>query len=99
MTRPPAPVDPAAPEQPSTRPTRRGPVALLLFLLVPLGVVLALVSGTTAPAQATTGAGFNAGNIIADSVFFNSNTMSQAGIQSFLQAKAPSCAARCGAPG
>ncbi|MFW3171945.1 LGFP repeat-containing protein [Geodermatophilus sp. CPCC 206100] len=71
---------------------RRRP-ALVLLALLPLAVVLSLLSGPTTPAQAANAPDFNPGNIIADSVFFNSQTMSEYGIQAFLEAKNPQCTA------
>jgi uncharacterized protein with LGFP repeats len=64
---------------------------VVVALLAPLAVVLTLLTSGTAPAQASTGADFRAGNIISDSVFFNANTMSAANIQGFLEAKVPTC--------
>ena len=80
--------------QPTTtaRRTRRPGVAVLLVLL-PLAVALGLLSVAESPARAANGADFRAGNIIADSVFFDPNTMGPADIQSFLEAKVPRCAA------
>jgi len=58
------------------------------------GAVLALVLATAlvrpAPAEATL-AGFDAGNIISDGVFFNSGSMTAAQIDAFLAAKGAAC--------
>ncbi|MET3769686.1 hypothetical protein ABIB15_002390 [Marisediminicola sp. UYEF4] len=71
------------------RATRRiGAVALVAVLV---GTLLGLTE-RPAPVSAAVGGDFNAGNIISDATFYDSNTMSVAEIQSFLTAKRPSCA-------
>ncbi|GAA4175551.1 hypothetical protein [Gryllotalpicola koreensis] len=49
-------------------------------------------------AEALSGSDFNAGEIISDDVFFNSNAMSVAQIQSFLQSQESGCTAANGQP-
>lgn len=49
--------------------------------------------GKAAIAKAADLSAFQPGNIISDAVFFNSGTMSEAQIQSFLESKVPSCEA------
>ena len=58
-----------------------------------LTIVLAISSIPLFPfrASAISGSEFNASNIIDDSVFFSSNSISDAEIQSFLNAKVPVC--------
>ncbi|MDQ3075854.1 MAG: hypothetical protein M3Q34_01895 [bacterium] len=46
---------------------------------------------TSQTAYALDGSQFNPGRIIDDSLFFNGNTMSESSIQSFLDAKVPTC--------
>ncbi len=67
--------------------------AVLAALLVVGGVGLTS-SVTTAPtASAAVGSQFNPGMIISDAVFYNSSTMTVAQIQSFLNARVPTCRA------
>lgn len=58
-------------------------------------LVFAMVSGfmflSVGRVSALSGADFNAGRIMDDSVFYNSNTMSASQIQNFLNAKVPVC--------
>jgi hypothetical protein len=61
-----------------------------LLLLTLLGIAL-LTPLTSQTAQALTGSQFQAGNIISDGNFFNSNAMSATDIQNFLNSKVPSC--------
>ena len=57
-------------------------------MIATAAVVLAtLVASPATPAQAFTGADFNAGYIISDANFYNGNAMSEGDIQSFLNAK------------
>lgn len=72
--------------------------ALLLGLLtapaaaaVPTGVQTAASSVSTGIVQAADLSQFRAGNIVSDAVFFNRSTMTESQIQSFLNAKVPSC--------
>lgn len=65
-----------------------GAVALVAALV---GALLT-VTERPAPASAAVGGDFNAGNIISDATFYDSNTMTVAEIQSFLEAKRPTCA-------
>ena len=57
-----------------------------------------LVAVPSAPAQALSGSDFQAGYIISDHNFFDSNSMSVAEIQSFLNSRVPSCASAGGVP-
>lgn len=65
---------------------------------VALGAVLVVIGGVllpvaaAAPARAADLSQFDPGNIISDSVFFYTGSMSQAQIQSFLEGKETSCA-------
>lgn len=63
----------------------------ITFILVISVLGLVFPAGQTA--SAAVGSDFQAGNIINDSIFFNSNTMSVGQIQAFLNAKVPSCRA------
>ena len=63
-----------------------------VLALVALVAGLALTA-PAAPAEAANNADFRADNIISDGVFFNSNTMSPAAIQSFLADKGRNCVA------
>lgn len=45
------------------------------------------------PASAAVGSDFNPGSIISDEIFYNSATMTTAQVQSFLQARVPTCRA------
>ncbi|WP_157426549.1 hypothetical protein [Agromyces salentinus] len=63
-------------------------MSLLIGLLVALPAVSDLGSQ---PAQAADGSQFDAGDIISDGVFYDSSTMSTAQVQSFLNARVPSC--------
>lgn len=66
-----------------------------LFAASPVAVASdvpsATVAGPGGPALAADLSQFRPGNIISDAVFFNSGTMSEAQIQSFLQSKAGNC--------
>lgn len=53
--------------------------------------IFALTNLRPQTANALSGSDFNAGKIIDDTVFFNGNAMSATDIQSFLNAKVPSC--------
>ena len=71
---------------------RRRLTSLLVTAAVLFGLTVTLTASTSStPAEAADPNAFRAGNIIADSVFTNVDTMSQANIQSFLEAKVPSC--------
>lgn len=65
--------------------------ALLGAMAAALLIAATLVSVTPAPASAADLSKFDAGNIISDEVFFNSGTMTEAQIQSFLNSKVPTC--------
>ncbi|HWU45193.1 MAG TPA: cell wall-binding repeat-containing protein [Humibacter sp.] len=70
--------------------TRRFVAGLAVLCCVLAGV--GAFDQTSAPtAAAADAANFKAGNIISDTVFYNSAAMSSAQIQSFLNAKVPSC--------
>lgn len=61
-------------------------------ILLGTGFALLVALGTlTQSASAATATDFNAGRIIEDSVFTNSNTMSPQDIQNFLNSKVPTC--------
>jgi hypothetical protein len=62
--------------------------ALVAALLVATTLVVAAPDDS---AQAADLSRFDAGNIISDEVFFNSGTMTEAQIQTFLNSKVPSC--------
>ena len=71
-------------------------VALATALLLAAGLVpLAAPS----PAAAVDGSGFDAGFIISDELFFNSNTMTEQQVQGFLEARMPNCSAPAGNSG
>ncbi|MBN9188430.1 MAG: cell wall-binding repeat-containing protein [Microbacterium sp.] len=74
---------------------RRSARAFLGAVLAAAALVLtAIVAPVATPsAQAANLSAFQPGNIIGDAVFFDKNAMSQAQIQTFLQAKVPTCAA------
>jgi len=75
----------------SSRPRIRRVIALLTAIGV-MATVVAIVAPTEEPAEAASNtAGFDAGMIISDGVFFDSSTMSAKQIQSFLRAKDPKC--------
>ena len=63
----------------------------VLVLLLPVVVAFGLVGTTMPRAQALSGSEFRPGNIIADSVFFDSGTMGPADVQAFLESKVPVC--------
>lgn len=63
---------------------------LIAFSIITL-VILSSVVVNTGKSEALSGSEFNASNIIADSVFFNKNSMSVGEIQAFLNAKVPTC--------
>ncbi|GHD42509.1 hypothetical protein D9V29_00900 [Mycetocola manganoxydans] len=72
--------------------TRARSIALFIIgLLVATIFVAAPLPASQTPSASA--AGFNAGNIIDDAVFYNSNAMTEAGIQSFLNTKGASCKA------
>jgi hypothetical protein len=67
---------------------RKSKLILVLALLfaIPAGIIFA-----PAPTNAVSGADFNPGRIIDDSVFYNSSSMSASQIQTFLNSKVPTC--------
>ena len=70
-----------------------GRATRLLLVLALLVTGLVAVTGVTAtpPAEAADNSQFRPGNIISDSVFFDTSTMSEAQIQSFLEAQGAKC--------
>ncbi len=56
-----------------------------------LAAALLVASPATESAQAANGADFRPGNIISDAVFYDGDSMSTSAIQSFLNARRPSC--------
>ena len=66
-------------------------IAMLGVLALVLGFLTVSATTTRDAAEAATGSDFNAGNIISDSMFYNSGTMTRAEIQSFLNARVPNC--------
>lgn len=65
---------------------------VLVFVVAVAVLGAGLVSQqASSPARALSGSEFVAGNIISDSLFYDSQAMSQAEIQSFLQAQVGSC--------
>jgi hypothetical protein len=69
----------------------------LVSVLASAALVAALLVSASVshpdPAAAVDGSQFRPGNIISDAVFYNSGTMSEADIQTFLQQRVPSCLA------
>jgi hypothetical protein len=65
--------------------------ATIGVLALVLGFLTVGATTTEDSAVAASGSDFNAGNIISDAVFYNSGTMSQSEIQSFLNSKVPTC--------
>lgn len=72
-----------------TRAPRLRRIILAGFLVFAAAISPLLVSQS--PAQAAPVAGFNPGNIIDDSLFYNGNDMSAGEVQSFLNSKMPNC--------
>ncbi len=70
---------------------RRNTALALTAIFAFVGAMLVPTLVPTAPAQAITGADFNPGYIISDSVFFSSQAMNGAQVQSFLDGKVASC--------
>lgn len=73
-----------APKRPIAR------LRALLALAVGVGLLAAPLAAV-APAQAAPVVGFEAGNIIADSVFYNGNALTAAQVQTFLNGQVPRC--------
>lgn len=74
--------------------SRRAP--LVLRLLLPIAVLSTLLVGVSwtvaeTPARALNGSSFDPGYIISDAQFYDSDAMSEAEIQAFLDAKVPTC--------
>lgn len=68
-------------------------LALLLACVLGIGLGVSVVAGPDESAEAADLTKFRAGNIIADAVFYNSASMDEAKIQSFLNARVPTCSA------
>lgn len=66
-------------------------IATTLFLAGAIGIGSFLVSPKPNPAFAADAGSWQAGNIISDGVFYNSNTMSVQNIQDFLNQMVPNC--------
>ncbi|MFF2493094.1 LGFP repeat-containing protein, partial [Agromyces sp. NPDC058064] len=66
-------------------------LAVLMAFVLTIGLATADGIVNEKPAVAADGAEFNPGMIISDAVFYNSATMTVAQIQSFLNAKVPTC--------
>ena len=64
---------------------------LLIFFVAIFSITTIVAFGITKHSGATSAAGFNAGRIIDDAIFTNSNSMSVAQIQTFLNSKVTSC--------
>lgn len=62
-----------------------------IIFLSAASLLIAFSSLMTLSTEALSGSQFKAGNIIADSIFYNGNTMTGAQIQSFLNSKVPQC--------
>lgn len=71
----------------------RTSVRFLTGAIAAAGVMCALLVAPALPAQAATNptAGFDAGNIISDSLFYDGTSMSTADVQSFLNTRVPAC--------
>lgn len=74
---------------------RRPRIFAIVAIALTTGVALSGLSlaSAPAPAEAVTGGDFNAGNIISDAVFYNSDAMVPSQIQEFLNRQVTSCAA------
>ena len=72
------------------RMNRRGHTATLFGILATLTLSVSLLTPPT-PAEAANAHDFNPGNIISDANFYNSDAMSAAEVQAFLNAKVPRC--------
>ena len=71
-----------------------------MFLIAAISAVgVVAVEGESSPAEAANAAWFNPGQIISDSAFYNSGTMSAADIQRFLNGKVAVCRADPTRPG
>jgi LysM repeat protein len=71
-----------------------------MFLIAAMSAVgVVAVEGESSPAEAANAAWFNPGQIISDSAFYNSGTMSAADIQRFLNGKVAVCRADPSRPG
>lgn len=71
-------------------------LAVLTASVLAAGALVALnvtVLPEVQPAQAASGADFNAGNIMSDAVFYDAGTMNVSQVQAFLNSRVPSCRA------
>jgi len=66
-------------------------IAAIAVAIVALSGLSAVAPLEASPAEAVVGSQFDPGNIISDSLFFDGNAMSEAQIQSFLDAKIGAC--------
>lgn len=72
-------------------PAGRATRLLLVLTLLVTGLVAVSGISSTPPAEAADNSQFRPGNIISDSVFFDTSTMSEAQIQSFLETQGAKC--------
>jgi hypothetical protein len=70
----------------------------ILGLIATAGFVSITLATTDEPATAADLSQFEAGNIISDSKFFDGNAMSSAEVQTFLNARVPTCSINNGQP-
>lgn len=70
---------------------------IVLSACVAVAAAVAPIAAVVPAAQAAPVVGFNAGNIISDSLFYNGSAMSAAEVQTFLSSKLATC--RIGTPG
>lgn len=70
---------------------RRRPWIAVLAILAAFGMLFTSLQFSPTPAQANPSAGFNAANIIDDTLFYNGDAMSVGEVQSFLNQRVPSC--------
>ncbi len=76
---------------PTSRKARSKPLLVWALAVALVSSFLVLAAPAAPPAQAVSGSDFRPGNIISDANFYTQNAMSEAGIQSFLDAKIGSC--------
>jgi uncharacterized protein with LGFP repeats len=77
---------------------RRDAWRIFSAVLTAAAIVAVVVFGAPQPANALSGSEFVPGLIISDQEFFNSNAMTQAQVQSFLEAREQGCTAADGQP-
>lgn len=63
----------------------------ILRIVILALVCMLILPATSSPASALSGSDFNAGRIVDDHIFFDSNTMAAPDIQAFLNSKMPVC--------